>query len=870
MKKFFSLLMMALLTTVMWAGEVTFDASVDKSGNTTAGAQTLTKEGITINLTNGTLNDAQYRCYANASWTISSSVGNITKIVFTCTASGTTKYGPGCQKTDAGYTYSGTTGTWEGDASEVTFTSTGSQVRATKIVVTYTEAQEGDVVAPVITLDPADGPYYEGSTVTATLTCETEGAAIQYALNDGDFQAYTDPVALTETTKISAKAVLGDKESSVVSKTVTFKEAAKTIATIAELKELGKGTEFTYTGNAVVTYFNSTYNNYLWVKDETGATLIYQSGKTFPQGTVLASGWSGKIDVYKGLTEIVSVAGLEATEDTQTITPKEITTDDVTAANQAVFAVIRGATISGVSGMNFKINETVAGYKRYSSVTIPTDVEGKTFDITGIISVFNNPQFIPTEIVEVVEEKPVVITFDPAAGTYTGKQTVKINVENTVGDYIISYKINDGQEQDYDEQAGIEVAESLTITAYVLDSRENEEVFEASAAYVIEAPKPINITFDPAAGTYTEAQIVKINVENLPEGAVLKYSLIDSEEEEFIVNNETYSENGVNVEVSAVLMANVYDAAGTLIKYDEAEYVIEKKEPVVLDGMIVFNDLDAAQDGSAVLSATKILDKIEKGAEYVSNVTESAYVYDGLNGLKFSSSSKNGNVTFALTNKWLAKKVTVIARNWKESETATLTINGGEAQQLATDWAVYTLDLGENGEEISEIKLNVTKRAYVKVINIEGEEIIPTPVITVTPDFGEYEGTQVVTVAVENKPVDSKLYYTFVEAEAEANAMLNADDEIEYNEETGIEVSKSGLLTIILRNVAGEELASIEGNYTIKNTSTAVEGINAGKAMKSVRYINVAGQQSNTAFTGVNIVVVNYEDGTKAITKVVK
>jgi hypothetical protein len=48
------------------------------------------------------------------------------------------------------------------------------------------------------------------------------------------------------------------------------------------------------------------------------------------------------------------------------------------------------------------------------------------------------------------------------------------------------------------------------------------------------------------------------------------------------------------------------------------------------------------------------------------------------------------------------------------------------------------------------------------------------------------------------------------------------------------------------------------------------EDINADKQVAAVRYINVAGQESETPFSGVNIVVTTYTDGTTSTVKVVK
>ena len=58
--------------------------------------------------------------------------------------------------------------------------------------------------------------------------------------------------------------------------------------------------------------------------------------------------------------------------------------------------------------------------------------------------------------------------------------------------------------------------------------------------------------------------------------------------------------------------------------------------------------------------------------------------------------------------------------------------------------------------------------------------------------------------------------------------------------------------------------------YAMVNDNTSVENINADKQVAAVRYINVAGQESDTPFTGVNIVVTTYTDGTTSTTKVMK
>ena len=54
------------------------------------------------------------------------------------------------------------------------------------------------------------------------------------------------------------------------------------------------------------------------------------------------------------------------------------------------------------------------------------------------------------------------------------------------------------------------------------------------------------------------------------------------------------------------------------------------------------------------------------------------------------------------------------------------------------------------------------------------------------------------------------------------------------------------------------------------NEGSGIEQVNANKEITAVRYINVAGQESETPFDGLNIVVTTYTDGTTTTTKVMK
>ena len=181
MKKITLLLSAMLFSVMSFATVITFDADVDKGNAGTdsnnAAAYTITKDGVTVTVSSGILgtynNEMHYRIYKNQTLTVTSTVGNVTSVEFTCTANDDAKYGPGCFTWSTGnYTYSGAKGTWSGAASEIVFTASSNQVRATQVVVTI-EGEGGgnqggndDPVTPegateIKGLVYADAYYYE-------------------------------------------------------------------------------------------------------------------------------------------------------------------------------------------------------------------------------------------------------------------------------------------------------------------------------------------------------------------------------------------------------------------------------------------------------------------------------------------------------------------------------------------------------------------------------------------------------------------------------------------------------------------------------------------------------------------------------------
>lgn len=133
---------------------------------TETGATSVTKSGVTCTMT--TMNNASYyQIYADQSGTISVSSGNITGISFTCTASGTSKYGPGNASFNVGtFTYSGSNGSWTGEANSVTI-STTVQIRMSALSVTCSASSTTYYISvPNCCSDP--GLAYGTASVTKT------------------------------------------------------------------------------------------------------------------------------------------------------------------------------------------------------------------------------------------------------------------------------------------------------------------------------------------------------------------------------------------------------------------------------------------------------------------------------------------------------------------------------------------------------------------------------------------------------------------------------------------------------------------------------------------------------------------------------
>ena len=112
--------LMMMLFSGLSATEITI---LPSDAEPTEGADySVTKGGVTMYVTASTVTDSQFRIFKGQTITFVGLGEKITKVVFTCTAEGDAKYGPGSFGAVEGYTYEGKVGTWTGYAQTLIFT----------------------------------------------------------------------------------------------------------------------------------------------------------------------------------------------------------------------------------------------------------------------------------------------------------------------------------------------------------------------------------------------------------------------------------------------------------------------------------------------------------------------------------------------------------------------------------------------------------------------------------------------------------------------------------------------------------------------------------------------------------------------------
>lgn len=227
MKKFYLLMMFALLGMVANAAEVTFVFSEMGFANQQE-ITTITSNDGSVVLTfdkGSNSNTPKYytsgnaiRVYGGSTMTVASTNGqNITNIDFNVTFDKETN-----NLTASVGDYADKK--WTGNASEITFTTTGTSGHTKYVSLTVSvgeSAEPTQVSTPIFSLE--EGSYSDAQSIA--LSCATADASIFYTINNGAETAYEAPIELSENGEYVIKAWAkkeGLEDSEVVTKTYTI------------------------------------------------------------------------------------------------------------------------------------------------------------------------------------------------------------------------------------------------------------------------------------------------------------------------------------------------------------------------------------------------------------------------------------------------------------------------------------------------------------------------------------------------------------------------------------------------------------------------------------------------------------------------
>ena len=433
MKKIFTLLVaiMAMCSLNLYADTtVSFDATADLGTSVEAGAGSLTKDGIIIEGSQGMLgNGTDYRFYKGSTITISSTVGKITKVVFTCKAKGTAKQGPGnfTDATEGTYTFEedGVMGTWTGSSTSFTMTASTNQVRCSLIEVTYGEGGDVDN-RKATTIEFAEG-YETRATCGKDESVKLPSAMVMAGTEELDDRDVTWSLSSEDLAQLDGKNIkifngvqgqvtvkaefAGDNEykPSTKSYTLTVYKGYMLFSSLVE--DVNSTNEKWDNGGEYASYWfvnenlqpiNNTVTfvsgSYIYLTDGTNNLLFFGTNKqNLAQGHVingdlgngvLGAVW-GKLYRYNKLPEFKFDEMEVKVQDSVAVAPKTITADQI-ADNVNAYVKLENMEVVSVDNKNIKLKQgdvELAVYNQFSVDLEGLEV-GEKYTIEGMGSVY--------------------------------------------------------------------------------------------------------------------------------------------------------------------------------------------------------------------------------------------------------------------------------------------------------------------------------------------------------------------------------------------------------------------------------------------------------------------------------------------------
>lgn len=177
--------------------------------------------------------------------------------------------------------------------------------------------------------------------------------------------------------------------------------AQTTVTTLSEANALEDNSEFTFSGNAVVTV---QMTDYLFVRDESGYGLIYGAvDGTFENGQVLSQGWNATKASVNAWNRYTDAAGLSASGETNAELAAPIVATSIDESMVNAYVCYKNVTFSMFQRkITLEDGTTIPVYNMFP-LNMPAGMGDQKYNAYGIIGYQGTTlKFIPVEWVKIV------------------------------------------------------------------------------------------------------------------------------------------------------------------------------------------------------------------------------------------------------------------------------------------------------------------------------------------------------------------------------------------------------------------------------------------------------------------------------------